>query len=441
MLDDEVSPTERHNSNGSGETVAAPPGSRRALEEKAHLLRDSIAPLDSYTPEGVYWADLPRRERVRREILFIYHTVSNVERVLQIAWIHHQNRTERKREWKLVWEMFKADPLEPFRVYIRKYVLTGMGLFVEGFTLFSIGNLTALFQAWVLRHFCSAKRTCWHVSSSVWPQCWKNHVVCAANWVFAVDYLEIIGIICGQILVGFEGDWIGRRFGMVQDALVMSLGTLMLIAAWGTSLQGWVICYAWSLWFYSVGVGGEYPMTSTAAMEGRGRGKLAAVDDRLHRGRNVQLSFLMQGWGQLYNQVVLIVALLAFHSQGGPPYKAGSTQWTYRISFVAILPFTLYLVYYRLFKVRYADASLARTKKKLHTSGYDIASLRLVLSHYWPRLLATAGGWFANDFFFYGQSSIRTGCFVQTLIRHRRQQDLSVAVHQDHQPAFEIGHE
>lgn len=75
------------------------------------------------------------------------------------------------------------------------------------------------------------------------------------TWVYAVDYLEIIGIICGQILVGFEGDWIGRRFGMVQDAVIMAIGTTMLIAAWGTSLNGWVICYAWSLWVYGVGVG------------------------------------------------------------------------------------------------------------------------------------------------------------------------------------------
>lgn len=29
-----------------------------------HLLRDAIAPLDSYTKEGIYWADLPFDEQV-----------------------------------------------------------------------------------------------------------------------------------------------------------------------------------------------------------------------------------------------------------------------------------------------------------------------------------------------------------------------------------------
>lgn len=47
----------------------------------------------------------------------------------------------------------------------------------------------------------------------------------------------------------------------------MFIGLLMLTASWGTTLNGWVICYGWSLFFYSVGVGGEYPMTATASME------------------------------------------------------------------------------------------------------------------------------------------------------------------------------
>ena len=57
------------------------------------------------------------------------------------------------------------------------------------YVLFSIGNLTPLFQA--------AFRSCWH----------KPSKICNDNWISAVDYLEIIGIICGQVLVGILGDW------------------------------------------------------------------------------------------------------------------------------------------------------------------------------------------------------------------------------------------
>jgi hypothetical protein len=97
--------------------------------------------------------------------------------------------------------------------------------------LFSIGNLSSLYSA-------------------VWPECWSTHEVCDKNWIAAVTYLQIIGellsffppsfpssgiglmigIIVGQILVGFEGDWIGRRFGLVQDALIMTSEFALLFA-------------------------------------------------------------------------------------------------------------------------------------------------------------------------------------------------------------------
>ena len=178
----------------------------------------------------------------------------------------------------------------------------------------------------------------------------------------------------------------------------------MLTASWGTSLNGWVICYAWSLFFYGIGVGGEYPMTATSSMENAvGSGKISTRDDRLHRGRKVTSSFLMQGWGQFFNQVILILLLLIFHhGSGKPPYSLVSAQWTYRISFAIPAVGTLWLVYYRAFKMRAASKQLATAKKKSRVTGYDVQSLKLTFSYFGPRVLATAGAWFANDIFFYG---------------------------------------
>lgn len=183
----------------------------------------------------------------------------------------------------------------------------------------------------------------------------------------------------------------------------MFLGLLMLTASWGTTLNGWVICYAWSLFFYSVGVGGEYPMTATAAMENAvGSGKISTRDDRMHRGRKVVSAFLMQGWGQFFNQIILILALLIFNSGGNPPYSKSSIQYTYRVSFAIPAVGTLWLVYYRWYKLPLASKQLNAAKKRASVTGYDIQSLKLTIYYFGPRLLATAGGWFCNDVFFYG---------------------------------------
>jgi hypothetical protein len=87
-------------------------------------------------------------------------------------------------------------------------------------------------------------------------------------------------------------------------------------------------------------------MTATAAMENAtGAGKISTREDRLHRGRKVTMAFLMQGWGQFFNQTILIVLLLIFHhGQGGPPYSERVAQWTYRVSFAIPAVGTLWLV-------------------------------------------------------------------------------------------------
>lgn len=323
-------------------------------------------PEDIYTPEGVYWADLPLRQR--------------------IAFVNQVNNAEAKKELKSIGAMMKKDPLSPISWYFRNAVLPGAGLGLEGYVLFSIGNLEPLFAA-------------------AWPTCWgKSATECAHNWISAVTYLEVLGIMVGQMGVGIIGDWMGRRWGLIQDAAIMFVGLLMLTASWGTTLQGWVICYAWSLFFYGFGVGGEYPITATSSMENAvGAGKLSTREDRLHRGRKVTMAFLMQGWGQLVNQAVLIILLLVFHhGSGNPPYSHVAVQWTFRISFALPAIGTAWLVYYRTWKMPHASRQLQIAKRKSNVTGYDVASLRMTFKHFGGRLLATAGTWFCNDVFFYG---------------------------------------
>ena len=82
--------------------------------------------------------------------------------------------------------------------------------------LFSIGNVTPLLEA-------------------AFPRCWKNEIDCEAVWLQSITYLEVVGIIIGQILVGILGDWLGRRWGLIQDATIMFIGLVMLSCAWGVT--------------------------------------------------------------------------------------------------------------------------------------------------------------------------------------------------------------
>ncbi|KAI1993940.1 hypothetical protein LOZ53_001996 [Ophidiomyces ophidiicola] len=339
-----------------------------------------IRPDDSYTPDGVYWADLPLLKRIK--------------------FVGAYDMKEAAREFSGVCKMFKADPLSPVSYYFRNMVLPGAGLGLEGYVLFSIGNIKPLFE-------------------KTFPKCWKKQEICNPTWIAAVEYLEICGIIVGQILVGILGDWLGRRWGLIQDATIMLLGLIMLTAAWGVTQNGWVICYVWSLFIYGIGVGGEYPMTATSGMENAvGSGKVSTKEDRLHRGRKVTSAFLMQGWGQFFNQALLIILLLIFHhGSGNPPYSTVSAQWTYRVSFAIPAVGTLWLVYYRYYKMKAASKQLSIAKAKSRVTGYDTTSLKLTFKYFGFRLLATAGTWFANDIFFYGNKLFQSE-FISVINPH-----------------------
>ena len=334
-------------------------------ENEKQIFDYLLKPDDSYDANGVYWADLGIFDRIK--------------------FVGSYDANEAKRELGNIWAMAKKDPLAPVGYYFRNMVLPGAGLGLEGYVLFSIGNIKPLF-------------------TSAFKSCWKTYQICNETWIQAVEYLEICGIIVGQILVGILGDWLGRRWGLIQDASIMFMGLVMLVAAWGVTENGWVICYTLSLFWYGIGVGGEYPMTATSGMENAvGSGKVSTKEDRLHRGRKVTSAFLMQGWGQFFNQVILIILLLVFHhGSGNPPYSKVAAQWTYRISFAIPAMGTLWLVYYRIFKMKSASKQLAAAKRKQNVTGYDTYSLKMTFTYFGPRMIATAGAWFANDVFFYG---------------------------------------
>ena len=134
-----------------------------ASEEERRIFYHVTRPDDMYTPEGVYWADLPIMQRIK----FCLHIDGMVAR----------------EELAVIGRMIRKDPLSPIGWYFRNSVIPGAGLGLEGYVLFSIGNLTPLF-------------------AQVWPDCWSDGITCNINWVNSITYLEIAGIMVGQVLVG-----------------------------------------------------------------------------------------------------------------------------------------------------------------------------------------------------------------------------------------------
>ena len=156
-------------------------------------------------------------------------------------------------------------------------------------------------------------------------------------------------------------------------------------------------------------------MTATSGMENASVSKVSTKEDRLHRGRKVTSAFLMQGWGQFFNQVILIILLLCFHhGSGNPPYSTVAAQWTYRVSFAIPAVGTLWLVYYRAYHMKAASKQLAVAKKNSSVTGYDWRSFKLVFKHFGFRVLATSGAWFANDVFFYGNKLFQSD-FIEVI--------------------------
>ncbi|EWC48011.1 hypothetical protein DRE_02590 [Drechslerella stenobrocha 248] len=344
-------------------TYSVDTSSTDSLPERA-IFDPILLPPDSYDVNGTYWADLPFSKRVS----FV---------------LNYDLGVEGKNEWAEIWAAAKRNPFSPLIQYFKSAVLPGAGLGLEGYVLFSIGNIKPLFQA-------------------VWKECWGTHQVCNSAWVNSIEYLEVAGIMVGQILVGIQGDWVGRKWGLVQDALVMFIGLILLTASWGTSLNGWVICYAWCLFIYGIGVGGEYPMTATMSMEkSQGSSIMSSKEDRLHRGRSVTSAFLMQGWGQFFNVVVLMIVLYIANGAWNPPYSEKAVQIAFRVSFAIPAIGTAILVWHRM-GLKGTNKELKSQKKKSNITGYDLESLKLTFTYFGGRMFATAGTWFANDVFFYG---------------------------------------
>jgi hypothetical protein len=243
------------------------------------------------------------------------------------------------------------------RNWLEDSVWPGLGLFGESYLLFSIGTLKPV----------------WEI---LFPDCWQGDdygenaamVVCSDALLHSLSYSVVAGVITGMIFIGTTANTTGRRTASILTAVIMAVGAvcLCMVSCLQTEDPNIMVRYmSGALYFFGVGVGGEYPLAASSASEramekmrlhrkqellkeqeqeqqqqecnsnsmntsnndvgddGNGEagndvgndGLLVDIPDQ-DRGRQIQLVFTMQGMGIFCNSLVMTI-LLAVTGQTG----------------------------------------------------------------------------------------------------------------------------
>ncbi|KAF9933038.1 Plasma membrane permease, mediates uptake of glycerophosphoinositol and glycerophosphocholine [Linnemannia zychae] len=212
-----------------------------------------------------------------------------------------------------------------------------------------------------------------------------------------------VGIVLGQIGFGFFCDRVGRKVGLLVTTFLVILGAALCAGAYGAG--GSVEGLFWALTIYrgilGVGVGGEYPCSSTNASESA---------DSVMQGRRGLLVSLATNTMIDFGFVVAAIVPLILAAAGC------SYEVIWRVSFgFGVLP-PLSVLYFR---VKMTNSEIFQRNNLKRNVPY-----LLIIRRYWKYLLGTAGSWFIYDFITYPfgifsgtilDAAIGTdGTFVQT---------------------------
>ncbi|KAH7883686.1 major facilitator superfamily domain-containing protein [Phlebopus sp. FC_14] len=206
----------------------------------------------------------------------------------------------------------------------------------------------------------------------------------------------LVGAIIGQVFVGLLCDRLGRKAALVATTLLIVIGATLGTAAHGahSSAQGlfWFLTFARGI--TGVGVGGEYPASSTSASE-------AANEKTLNNRGPVFIlvtNFVLSFGGPLAVSVFLIVL-----SAAGKNHL--ETVWRVCFGFGILLPLTVFF-----FRLRMLSSKLYQKGAIKHRVPYV-----LVVKRYWRALIGTCGAWFLYDFVTF-PNGVFSGTIISSVI-------------------------
>jgi len=206
----------------------------------------------------------------------------------------------------------------------------------------------------------------------------------------------LVGDIVGQLLVGVMTDRLGRKFALVFTTLVIVFGATLATAAHGAhgSILGmfWFLTVARGI--TGVGVGGEYPASSTSASEAANEQTIAGRGPTLIMVTNFVLTF-----GDPLATSVFLIVLSAAGENHLP------TVWRVCFGIGIFLPLSVLF-----FRLRMVSSTLYRKGAMKHNVPYS-----LVFKYYWKPLIGSGVSWFLYDFIVY-PNSLFSGAIISSII-------------------------
>ncbi|GJQ10196.1 hypothetical protein GpartN1_g1987.t1 [Galdieria partita] len=221
----------------------------------------------------------------------------------------------------------------------------------------------------------------------------------------ALSTAVLYGVLFGLIAFGFIADIVGRKAGLIMCSSLVILGSILSVAANGTSTDGMMWMIVVSRAVVGLGMGGEYTCNVPNVMEDS---EDVSVNNR---GRRVSLLVMfMEVVGNntpTLIQLILIAAAcrnvtLDSRSSTGVSLPGCHPQVVWRLSYgLGLIPCVIVL----LFRVRMSDSAMYQTDARLRKKLYDGLDLFVILRHFSSRGVGTIVMWLIVDWINYSQGN------------------------------------
>lgn len=215
----------------------------------------------------------------------------------------------------------------------------------------------------------------------------------------------LYGVFIGLIAFGLLADLIGRKKGLIICSCLVILGSVLSVAANGTSVYGmfWMIIISRAI--VGLGMGGEYTCNVPNVVEDS--------EDVNSRTRGRRVSLLVMFMEVVGNNTptllqLILIAAACRHVYFDSSQKTGvslpncNPQIVWRISYgFGLIPCLIVLV----LRVRMSDSQMYLHDAKIRKRVYDALDAYIILRHFSSRMIGSVFMWFFIDWINYSQGN------------------------------------